>query len=326
MLKFLFCENRYGFVMDLFRHVGLLRSFLMVAREGNVTAAAEKLGISQPALTRSIRRLEDETGFRLFDRHTRGVTPTIYGKALLRHAQLIDTECRFASSELEALRSGHRGQIKIGGGPFWGAALLPRAVARLHSLLPKLQVNLQIGVNNVLHPKLLDGELDLVVSAAPRDLSQFPEHFRFTRITTIRSQMFVREGHPILAQERIRYEDLANYPWIMYQQDPEIIERVATLLKDLGVNPPRIAIKASSLMAVLELLRSGDFLACLAAPILGVVQDVGIRPVPIDREIWSFPAGITYHRAIEQSTPFELLRQMLTDEVTKLGLDRTEQR
>src|ERR687894_1435188 len=92
--------------MDLLRNIGLLRHFLVVAREGNVTAAAQRLGISQPALTKSIRRLEEECGAPLFDRHTRGVSLTLYGKALLRHARLIDTECRFATSEIEALRHG----------------------------------------------------------------------------------------------------------------------------------------------------------------------------------------------------------------------------
>lgn len=112
--------------MDLLRNIGLLRSFLAVAREGNVTAAAEKMGLSQPALTRNIRRLEEECGITLFDRHTRGVTLTVYGQTLLRYAQMIDTECRFASSELEAMRSGHRGHLRIGGGPFWGARCCPR--------------------------------------------------------------------------------------------------------------------------------------------------------------------------------------------------------
>jgi DNA-binding transcriptional LysR family regulator len=304
--------------MDLLRNIGLLRHFLVVAREGNVTAAAQRLGISQPALTKSIRRLEEECGAPLFDRHTRGVSLTLYGKALLRHARLIDTECRFATSEIEALRHGHRGQLKIGGGPFWGATLLPRAVGRLHEVFPDLRVNLQIGVNSVVHPMLFDGELDLVVSAAP-DLDALPSHTAFRQINTIHLRIFAREGHPLFQRPKVHVDELSRYHWAVYQHDPDVIGRLTAALGALGSStPPRIAVEASSLLAILELVRSSDFLACLAAPLFGILQDFGIRAVPIEAEIWSFPAGVLYHRALETSAPFQVLTSVLAEQAAKL--------
>jgi DNA-binding transcriptional LysR family regulator len=304
--------------MDLLRNVGLLRHFLAVAKEGNLTAAAARLRLSQPALTKSIRRLEEECGTPLFDRHTRGVSLTLYGKALLRHARLIDAECRFATSEIEALRHGHRGQLRIGGGPFWGATLLPRAVGRLHEAFPDLRVNLQIGVNSVVHPLLFEGELDLVVSAAP-DLAHLPSHTAFRQINTIHLRIFAREGHPLFAKPEIHVDELSRFYWVVYQHDPDVIGRLTSALSSLGAaGPPRIAVEASSLLAILELVRSSDFLACLAAPLFNILHDFGIRAVPIDADIWSFPAGVLYHRSLEASAPFTVLTTFLAEQASKL--------
>lgn len=306
--------------MDLLRNIGLLRSFLTVAREGNVTAAAEKMGLSQPALTRNIRRLEEECGITLFDRHTRGVTLTIYGQTLLRYAQMIDTECRFASSELEAMRSGHRGHLRIGGGPFWGGTLLPKALTRLHQRFPDVRTTLDVGVNTVIHPKLFAGELDLVVSASPHDLSALPDHIGFRPLITIQSGIFARDAHPIFERSPLDLNNLSRFQWVLYQADTDAIERLSAFLKSLGIGPPRIAVESSSLMAVVELVRSGDFLACLAAPLFGSFRDIGIRQVETTREIWSFDAGILYHKAVETTAPYEMLRRTLTELIAAAGL------
>jgi DNA-binding transcriptional LysR family regulator len=306
--------------MDLLRNIGLLRSFLMVAKERNVTAAAEKLGLSQPALTRNIKRLEEECGIALFDRHTRGVSLTVYGQTLLRYAQMIDTECRFASSELEAMRSGHRGHLRIGAGPFWGGTLLPKALTKLHQRFPDVRMTLDVGVNNIIHPKLFAGELDLVVSASPYDLSTLPDHIGFLPLVTIQSGIFAREAHPIFGQASVDLHNLSQFEWVLYQADRDAIERLSAFLKSVGMGPPRITIESSSLMAVVELVRSGDFLACLAAPLFGSFRDIGVRQVETEREIWSFEAGISYHKVIETTAPYEMLRVTLTDLVTTAGL------
>jgi DNA-binding transcriptional LysR family regulator len=304
--------------MDLLRNIGLVRQFLAVAREGNVTVAAETLGISQPALTKSIRRLEAECGVPLFDRHKRGVSLTLYGKALLRHAKLIDSECRFASSELEALREGHRGQLKIGGGPFWGATLLPAAVAEVGRRFPDLRIKLTIGVNPVIHPMLFDGELDLTVSAAPHDIEALPPHVAFKEINRIHHRTFARHDHPLFAKPEVDMRELSRFPWVVYQHDLDVIQRVSASLAALGAGPPKVAVEASSLVAVLQLVRFGDFLTCLAAPLFHVFQGFGIRPLPVDVPTWSFPAGILYHRAVETFAPVKVLAATLASDAARL--------
>src|SRR5207237_8644508 len=106
--------------MALLRAVGLLRPFLAVARTGNLSAAARELAVSQPALTKSVRKLEQQFGVTLFDRGARGMVLTSTVAALLTHASLIEAQCRFADAEIDELGHGESGTIRIGAGPDWG--------------------------------------------------------------------------------------------------------------------------------------------------------------------------------------------------------------
>ena len=92
--------------------------FATVAEYGTVRGAAARLGISQPALTKAIRRLEDEMGVVLFDRQARGVTPTAYGRTLLRHARNLQASLKEAREEIAALRAGIAGRVRIGAARF----------------------------------------------------------------------------------------------------------------------------------------------------------------------------------------------------------------
>ena len=94
--------------MAILRSAPLLRQFLAVVNEGSLTAAAQKVSVTQSALTKSMRKLEQALGAPLFERLPRGIALTVYGKTLLPHAQRIVAECRLADLELQAFGSGQR--------------------------------------------------------------------------------------------------------------------------------------------------------------------------------------------------------------------------
>src|SRR5207302_10864927 len=86
---------------------------------------------------------------------------------LLAHARQIEAQCRVADGELDALARGQAGRIRVGAGPYWGNTVVPRAIARLHERLPRLEVGLDVGVNAVVQPRPLAGELDLIRGGLP---------------------------------------------------------------------------------------------------------------------------------------------------------------
>ena len=297
--------------------LGLLRHFLAVAEDGNLTSAARRLGLSQPALTKSIRRLEASLGATLFERRSRGMALTPQGLIMLRHARDIRTECRFAESELEAARHGHKGQLRIGAGPFWGAAIVPRAVARLHERFPDLQIELLTGVNTITHPKLFRGDLDLVVSALPRD-EPLPPFVVSRELMTIEMRLVAGSAHPLWAKPVILAPDLDPYRWIIYQEDREVLAQLLPALRTAGGAPPRFAVEASSLFAVAHLLEAGPYLACLAEPLVRALSASSIGVLPYQRPIWSFPAGTLVRRSLEATLPVQAFLELLSADVARL--------
>src|SRR5437660_11341443 len=219
--------------MALLRSIGLLRPFLAVARTGNLSAAARAPAVSQPALTKSVRKLEQHFGVALFDRRARGMALTPTGAALLAHARLIEAQCRFADAEIEALAHGEAGTIRIGAGPYWGPTLVPLAVARLQARFPKLRVALEVGGNTITLPKLFAGDLDVVMSSLP-DASTLPAGIAMEDFGEFHLRVVAGRHHPLHRKRRITIRDLAKYSWVLYQHDQDTLNKLTRVMRADG--------------------------------------------------------------------------------------------
>src|SRR5919108_127767 len=142
-----------------------VRYFNAVARHGSFSAAARTLGMTQPGLTKAVRRLETSLDCALFVRLPRGVVLTEQGQALLRHAGLLEVHLKDARDEVRALAQGAAGVLRIGAGPSWLSRALPRIVADLTTQYPGLSFQVTAGFNVGLIEALRAGNLDVVVSA-----------------------------------------------------------------------------------------------------------------------------------------------------------------
>jgi len=300
-------------VMALLRSAGLLRPFLAVARAGTLSAAARELAVSQPALTKSVRKLEQQVGVPLFDRRARGMALTASGAALLAHARMIEAQCRVADGELEALARGQAGRIRLGAGPYWGNTVVPRAIARLHERLPGLDVGLEVAVNTVIQPKLYAGELDVIVGALPESAG-LPPGIERRDICRINLRVVAGRDHPLQRRKRVTVADLGRYPWVVYQHDRDVMDNLAGLLRRGGAAPPEIRVETNSVTAVMQLLRSGPYLACLADAFLRAAPEPGIAVLRYPHEIWSFPSGALFHTAVRDFAPIRLLIDLIAKE------------
>ena len=300
--------------MALLRNAGLLRPFLAVARSGNLSAAARELAVSQPALTKAVRKLEHQVGATLFDRRARGMTLTPSGAALLAHARAIETQCRVADGELDALARGDAGRIRVGAGPYWGNTVVPRAIARLQERLPRLEVQLEVGVNTVVLPKLFGGELDLVVGALPD--GAVPAGIERRDFFRIHLRVVAGRDHPLHRRRRVSAADLAGYPWVLYQADRDVEDKLFAVFRQAGAPAPTIRVETTSLLAVMQLLRTGPYLACVADAFLRTAREPDIAVVPYPPDIWSFPSGVLFHAALREFAPIRGLLDVLSREAT----------
>lgn len=286
----------------------LLRQFLAVADHGSVRSAAGALGVSQPALTKSIHQLEQDLGVFLFERHSRGMALTGFGEVLRRRAALMDLECRYALAEIEALRGGGSGVIRIGAGPVWSYRYLPVAIAELHRRYPNAQVQLQTGVSSVLFPALREGELDLCTGAVD-DIPADDQAIVREELGRFEMTVFVRAGHALSDQATLHPRQLAPYPWVMFQGDLELRAQLHGFFRAVALPPPAIAVATRSFATGLAITSQGDYLICLAKALEREAGAYGLVRLPIT--IWRFTAGVCYRRSAAQLPFVSLLLSAL---------------
>jgi len=295
----------------------LLRHFLAIVAEGSISAAAQRLAISQPALTKSLRKLEAYVGAPLFERLPRGVALTPFGETLLPHARRIEAECQFAETEMKALRGGHSGRLRLAAGPFFGAALLPNAIAALQARFPELRVELDVGINEVTHPRLYEGAFDAVFCRLP-DAAELPTSILRQEFIAIESRVVAGAGHPLLKKAKVGARELGAYPWVIYHQDPEMVTQLFAAIQQTGAPPLRIGTEVKSMFALVQLLRAGPYLSCVPDALIQAQPELGIRFVPFERFVWSFAGGVLIQRALEHYLPLTALVDLVRKEATAL--------
>ncbi len=174
-----------------------LQVLLTVAEAGAVTVGAERLHISQPAVSKHIRELEEELGTPLFDRHPRGVTLTAGGEVVLHHARRMLALQQAARDELAALRGVRSGRLAIGASTTIGSYLLPGLLQDFHHAHPGIRVSLVVANTRDIQSQLLDYALDLGLTEG------FVEPGAFDARTFARDQLLPVASPAFAAAHRI---------------------------------------------------------------------------------------------------------------------------
>jgi DNA-binding transcriptional LysR family regulator len=138
-----------------------LRIFSEISRAGNITRAAERLDLSQPAVSKQLVELEQSVGMALFDRLPRGVRLTPAGELLLNHATRILSAEHAAEQELAELAGLSRGRLSVGASTTIGSYLVPRLFGEFHREHPEIGLELEIANTAVIQDAVLDNRVDL---------------------------------------------------------------------------------------------------------------------------------------------------------------------
>jgi LysR family transcriptional regulator, nitrogen assimilation regulatory protein len=144
-----------------------IRYFVHVAEVGSITIAARDLRIAQPALTRRIQRLEDDSGSQLLLRLPRGVQLTAVGREFLEHCRRILREVALAEDSLAVNRNRPGGHVALGIPGTLTALIVPRLVEKIRDRTPKLTVSVTEGTTPYLYENLLSGRADLAILNNP---------------------------------------------------------------------------------------------------------------------------------------------------------------
>ncbi len=247
----------------------MLRVIDKIEAQGSIIKAAVALGISQPALTKTLHELEDVVQKRLFERHSRGVNITDAGRQVVRTARKILAEISRLDEHLDISSLPGGGSVAVGALPVAAAGLLPGILVRLKTQHPEIKVRLQQGRTDELLPLLASGDLDIIVGRLYSP--QVPDGFFREAMWIEPISILARSNHPIFALSEVKMEDIEHYGLILPTVTQRVGQEIEHVLSLLGVAPMQ-SLRSNSYGFIREMMYDTDVLAIM--PLLLMVGDL----------------------------------------------------
>ncbi len=274
-----------------------IEHFLCVYERNSLSLAAATLGLTQPALTKSIRLLEQSLGVALFDRRAGGMLPTAHGKRLAIYASSTQSAWRIALAELQDSSANMTGELRLGAGLVWSLRLMPQLLTVFQREYPRLCLSLETEVADQLLPKLMAGELDLILGTIDGCVES--DDVVVLPLKKTRLGAFVRQGHPLAATTSLHAKELPKYRWAAHTHDRMGPDAVQAYFHRQNVAPRGFDLRCSSLTSLLAAVEVSDAIAFISADVQQEAFSRGIVPLSLsDSDIWTFDTGIAYRRSL----------------------------
>jgi DNA-binding transcriptional LysR family regulator len=290
--------------------------FLATAETGSVSGAAASLGISQSAITESIRALEGQTGAVFFDRHSKGVSLTYQGHQFLRHARLIMAAVADAGRALDARPEAISGVLNLGVTSLVAGYYLADLLARFRRVFPNVRVQVVEEERPYVEHLLVNGELHLALML----VSNLDDHAALDAVTLeqSRSPLWIAPSHPFAARDHVSFEEVAAEPLIVLT-----IDEVAGVTRQWWTRRglrPNVVLNTSSVEAVRSLVATGAGVA--------VLPDMAFRPWSLegdrlearifDDELPSIDVGLAWRRGSALSETSRMFLKLAQERNTRL--------
>lgn len=211
----------------------LLECFRVAGRLQHVTRAAEQLGTSQPALSRSLARLQSDLGVQLFRRAGRSIRLTKPGELFLLRVERALDEVENGRRELADFKAADRGAVSLGFLRTLGAKYIPELVRRFHIRHPAVRFTFVQNNSAAIEEQLERGELDLVFVAVPPGR----EGFDWTPVADQEFVLIVPHTHRLARRRRVRLHEVANEPFVSYKQGHAIRQITDGFCRAAGFSP-----------------------------------------------------------------------------------------
>ncbi len=288
-----------------------LQCALAVAEHGGLQNAAKRLAISQPAVSKTLKELEDILGIRLFERGRRGAVPTAEGEQFLR----------YAGSSVSALRSGLDGiaakargaeSLAVGVLPTVAPAIMPRVALALRRKAPAVLLRVITAANAELLNGLKQRQMELVVGrlSDPEQMSGVT----FEHLYSDRLVLAVRAQHPLLDEE-ISFQQLKNYPAVLATKGTIIRHSAESLLHAHGEALPSDCIETLSISFARSVVLQSD--AVWFVPLGAVEPDIAsgaLLRLPVSTAGTEEPIGLMLRADAERGASLHALIACIREE------------
>ncbi|KGQ52977.1 Galactose-binding protein regulator [Gallibacterium anatis] len=285
-----------------------LNLLILLAETENLSETARKANMTQPALSRWLKELEDDTGIELFIRHAKGLTPTPAGKVLIAHAKRILIEAARTQQDLDDVSKGQQRTLIIGMSPAAAPHFVPNAILNFLSVHKNVFIEIKEDTMDSLIKLLKEGELDLVIGR----LDNYTPQERMQSELLYRDPICIvaRRYHPLTQKEEVSWNDLDKYEWIVWPKGVPIRSRLDNAVTSIGKPPPIYRIKSTSQMANLWILEHSDMLSVASKSVVEHFQRMGIlTKLNIDVGVVDGAVGMIWNEQVQPDLLLDSLIQ-----------------
>lgn len=244
-----------------------LKALVAAVETGSLRSAARQLGLSQPALTKTVRELELELGASLLMRSSKGVLPTAQGKLLFEQALKTLRELETAVGQVHQLGGRMAGELTVGAVPLAVMLLIPETLRTFGAAFPDIRLRLREELYIAQLQRLRKGEVDVAVGGIPQGLSS--GEFVTEPLLQTRMVVVVRKGHPL--QHARSLHALAKARWV-YTGATSDEGYAKALYEAHGMAPPAVGAVVNSTLVLISLVGSGDFVGLMP-------QQIALHPL-----------------------------------------------
>ena len=256
-----------------------LQALVVAVEEGSLRAAARRVGVSQPALTKMIRELEHELAAPLLVRSTTGVVPTAQGKVLCEHAGVALRALAGATEEIAQLGGRMVGELRIGAVPLAVMLLMPEALRTFSRDFPDVHLHIREELYIEQLMNLRRGDVDIALGPIPEHLP--PGEFHTEQLAPVSMIVVVRRGSAFAAARSL--EELRSARWV-YTGVSATAGYARRLFEQHGLPPPAAGASVNSTLALLSLIGGADFVGLMPRPLTLHPAVVPFLEVPPLRE------------------------------------------
>lgn len=263
---------------------------IAVAEQGSFLAAAHKLSITQPAVSKAVQDVEDILGHPIFDRMARGVMINPFGRAVVERGRAMLSLVERLADDVGLIEQGRAGTLVIGALPTAATSILPPTIGRLRASNPELNIRLVQGRTAELMPQLESGKVDLIVGRlyeleTAHDVHREPIYHEPISV-------LARSGHPLLDDPNAAAR-LGEFGLVLPSLEQRLGQEIDAVIAYSGLGVPPAPLRSSSISFIRELVLTSDYVTVL--PRLMLAGDLGrgaVRVAPVAMVSGSRPAGI----------------------------------
>ena len=268
-----------------------LAIFLAVHQHRSIGKAARALGVTQPWISRMLRRLEDQVGAVLFERHPTGVLATLAADTLRPYAEQITSDARTALEEIASLTGRGSSIVRVGAVAGISNSLLPLAIDRLLRTWPSLRFQLIEAVEDQLGEALARGQIDLAICG---QMQHHKVPFASPELMSDAVVVVANRNHELAKRPNVELSELRNYRWVLPPPGTVPRQEFEQRFRAAGIEPPLVAVETRSVSSIRALVALTDMISWQARAVLtidrgeGPISEVAAPDLAWDRQFFVF--------------------------------------